>query len=211
MSDAASRGAASSRGPFSIGVIVLGGGAAVGMLFLVVGYLLPTRFEATAERVVDVPSEAVFRYLDSPEGWRDWTTWPEAGLERSGPDRGEGAKLGWNDPELGSGSFTLTRVDAPRRVEYRVEVGGSMRTGGSMLTEGAITLAEEPGGVRVQWRERGDLGRNPLMGWWALSMDRAQSDELVKGLERLEAVAREAWALAAQADSASAAGDPHQH
>lgn len=192
----------SGRGPFSIGVIVLGGGAVLGVLFLVVGYMLPTDFEATAERVVDVSPEAVFRYLDSPEGWRDWTTWPESGLERSGPARGEGARLAWNDPELGTGSFTLTRVTAPERVEYSVEVGGSM------VTEGAVELTEESDGVRIAWRERGNLGRNPLMGWWALSMDRAQSDELVKGLERLETVAREGMALEDQADSATM--DPHQ-
>jgi uncharacterized protein YndB with AHSA1/START domain len=189
------------RGPFSVGVIVLGGGGLLGVLFLVVGYLLPTDFEATAEHVVDVPAEAVFRYLDSPEGWRDWTSWPESGLERSGPARGEGARLAWNDPELGTGSFTLTEVTAPARVAYRVEVGSSM------VTEGAVDLAQEPDGVRVTWRERGNLGRNALMGWWALFMDSAQSEELVKGLERLETVAREGTTLEAQADSA--AGDPH--
>lgn len=196
---------ATGRGPFpfSIGVIVLGGGAVIGILFLAVGYLLPTDFEATAERVVDLPAEAVFRYLDSPEGWRDWTTWPESGLERTGPERGEGARIAWDDPELGSGSFTLTRVAAPRRVEYRVEVGGSM------LTEGSLALTDATGGVRLEWRERGSLGRNPLMGWWSLSMDRAQSNELTKGLERLETVAREGLALEARADSAAA--DPHLH
>ena len=190
--------------PFSIGVKVLGGGALLGSLFLLVGLLLPTDFEAGAERVVDVPAEAVFRYLDSPEGWRDWTTWPESGLERTGPDRGEGATIAWSDAELGSGSLTLTRVVEPERVEYSVEVGGAM------VTEGAIVLVEEADGVRIRWTERGSLGRNPLMGWWALSMERAQSDELAKSLERLEAAAVEGLTLAAPADSAAAA-DAHQH
>ena len=196
-------GSRAGRTPFSIGVIVLGGGGLLGVLFLVVGYLLPTDFEASAERVVDVPAEAVFRFLDSPEGWRDWTTWPESGLERTGPARGEGARLAWDDPELGTGSFTLTRVVAPERVEYRVEVGSSM------LTEGIVELTGTTRGTRVAWRERGHLGRNPLMGWWALSMDRAQSDELAKGLERLETAAQEGVALEAQADSAAV--DPHLH
>jgi uncharacterized protein YndB with AHSA1/START domain len=189
--------------PISLGVKVLGGGALLGILFLLVGWLLPTDFEARAERVVDVPPEALFRYLDSPEGWRDWTTWPESGLERSGPPRGEGASISWDDRELGSGSFTLTRVSEPERVEYRVEVGGAM------LTEGAITLEAEADGARIRWTERGDLGNNPLMGWWALSMERAQSDELAKSLERLEAAAEAGLMLAAP--DAAAAVDPHQH
>ena len=174
-----------SRSPFGIGVKVLGGGAVLGVLFIAVGYLLPTDFEARAERLAGLEAADVFPYLDSPEGWRDWTTWPESGLERTGPARGEGARLAWDDPELGSGSFTLTRVVPSEWVEYRVEVGGAM------LTEGEIRLTQEGGGVRMLWVERGDLGRNPLMGWWGLSMERAQSAELVKGLERLERVAGE--------------------
>jgi uncharacterized protein YndB with AHSA1/START domain len=194
-----------SQSPFSLGTRILAGGALVLALFLLVGYLLPTDWEANAENLAELPAEAVFRFIDSPEGWRDWTTWPESGVERSGPGRGEGARLAWNDPELGSGSFTLTRVVRPERVEYTVDVGASM------LTEGVLTLSEEPGGVRITWRERGNLGQNPLMGYWALSMDRAQSDELVKGLERLAVVAAEGMLLAAPADSTSANGDAHLH
>jgi uncharacterized protein YndB with AHSA1/START domain len=172
-----------SRSPFSIGTRILGGGALLGATFLLLGYLLPSDWDAEAERVVELPAEALFRYLDSPEAWRAWTPWPESGVEHSGPARGQGARLSWDDPELGSGSFTLSRVVPLDRVEYRVEVGSSM------VTEGVITIEDAPGGVRVVWHERGDLGRNPLMGYWALSMNRAQSDELSKGLERLETVA----------------------
>jgi len=179
-----------SRTPLSIGVLVLGGGAVLGVLFIVVGYLLPTDFEARADRVVALPAAVVFRYLDSPEGWQAWTPWPESGVERTGPAHGEGARVSWDDPDLGSGSFTLTRVVPFDRVEYRVEVGRSMRT------EGTLTLTEEGGGVRLDWVERGNLGRNPLMGYWALSMGRAQSEELVKGLERLARAAAEDTAVA---------------
>lgn len=194
-----------SRGPLSIGVVVLGGGALLGVLFIVVGYLLPTDWEARAERLIAHPAQAVFRYVDSPEGWRDWTTWPESGVTRSGPPRGEGATLAWDDAELGSGSFALTRVVPGERVAYRVEVEGTM------LTEGEIALTPEGEGVRVTWLERGNLGRNPLMGWWGLSMERAQSDELAKGLERLEAAAAEGLRLDAPADSVSTRADAHVH
>ena len=69
-------------------------------------------------------------------------------------------------------------------VTYGVEIGD-----GAMLVSGIITLRPESEGVRITWLEEGDLGRNPLMGYWALSMSRAQSDELVKGIERLRKLA----------------------
>ena len=186
-----------SQSPFSFGTKILGGGGLILALLLLLGYLLPASWEAEAELVADLPAEAIFRYLDSPEGWRDWTTWPESGVERSGPGRGEGARLAWDDPELGSGSFTLTRVVASERVEYEVQVGGSM------LTEGVIALTQEPAGVRISWHERGDLGRNPLMGYWALSMDRAQSDELAKSLDRLAAAVSSGYAPSRSARDSS--------
>jgi len=171
--------------PISWAVKVLGAGALLLAGFLVVGWLLPTGWAVEASAVVPAPREAIFRYLDSPEGWRDWTTWPERGLERSGPPRGEGARLAWSDVDLGTGSFTLTAVRAPDLVEYRVEIDG-----GAMHTDGSITLTDEGGGVRVTWRERGDLGtNNPLMGYWGLAMEDAQSEELQKGLERLATLA----------------------
>lgn len=171
-----------STSPFSIGTRILGGGAVLLVGFLLVGFLLPTDWEADAAHVVSASAEDVLPYLDSPEGWQEWTPWPENGVERSGPARGAGARLSWDDPDVGTGSFTLEAAD-PGRVEYSVNVGD-----GAMLSTGVITLTPADGGVRVDWHEEGDLGRNPLMGYWALSMGRAQGEELAKGLERLDSL-----------------------
>jgi uncharacterized protein YndB with AHSA1/START domain len=185
-----------SAAPFNFARKILGSGAVVLALFLLVGYLLPGRWEADASVRVPAEAQAVFRFLDSPEGWRAWTPWPDSGLVRSGPDRGEGATLSWNDPNLGSGSFRIVRVTAPERVDYAVDVGE-----GAMRTEGTVALAPEDGGVRVTWHEEGDLGKSPLMGYWALRMGRAQGAELSKGLDRLSALAVGGAAPGTPADS----------
>lgn len=173
-----------TRATFGPGTIVLGGGAVLLMGFMTVGFLLPSAWEADAEVVVDVPATALMPLLDSPEGWRAWTTWPDSGLTRSGPPRGAGATLAWNDPELGSGAFTIEAASTDRAVTYSVEVAG---VGGAVMrTSGEIRLEERPdGGTLVRWHEEGDLGRNPLMGYWARSMRRVQSAEMAKALDRL--------------------------
>ncbi|MEX2466624.1 MAG: SRPBCC family protein [Gemmatimonadota bacterium] len=169
--------------PFSIGTVVLGSAAVLLLAVLGLGFLLPADWEADASTVVEAPAEEVFAFLDTPEGWRRWTAWPDSGLVRSGPERGAGAEISWDDPEFGSGSFQIVEAVPHERVAYAVAVGN-----GAMRTEGTLTLSEEPGGVEISWHESGDLGRNPLMGYWAFFMDRAQTAELERSLDRLVAV-----------------------
>jgi hypothetical protein len=59
-----------------------------------------------------------------------------------------------------------------------------------------VRLSPEGPGTRIAWREEGDFGRNPLMGYWARFMERAQGTELEKALDRLDALAGEAPAEA---------------
>lgn len=187
------------RGPFGPGTIILGGASLLLVGFLAVGFLLPGTWESAAERRIPGRPSALTPYLDSPEGWRAWTLWPDSGLTRTGPDVGAGATLSWDDPELGAGSFRIDRVDAIGGVSYSVEVEGIGDA--TMRTSGTVTLRPEGDETLVIWREEGDLGRNPLMGYWALSMDAAQSAEMEKGLERLAE-------LVEASDSATSAPSP---
>lgn len=175
------------RGVFGPGTIVLGGGAVLLIGFLALGFLLPGTWTATVESTLAVPTSRLLPYLDAPEGWRAWTTWPDSGLTRSGPERGAGARMAWDDPDVGSGSFTIEAVDPDEGVTYAVEVAGE--AGSPMRTRGSIDLRSEPGRTVVRWTEEGDLGSNPLMGYWALFMERAQSAEMSKSLDHLADVA----------------------
>lgn len=175
------------RGIFGPGTLVLGGGAALLIGFLAVGFLLPGTWAATAEATLPVPAYTLTAYLDSPRGWQEWTPWPDSVSPGPGPDGGAGSSMTWTDPDLGSGSFRIESVDADGGVRYVVEVEGA---GGSpMRTRGAITLTPTGDSTRVSWREEGDLGSNPLMGFWAIFMERAQGTEMQKSLDRLAEVA----------------------
>jgi hypothetical protein len=159
--------------------------AAFGALVLGVGVALPGTWSAERSTVVGAPPDSVFAWIEAPRRWDRWTPW--GGLEStfSGPDRGAGATRSWDDPFMGEGTFTITASERPRRLEYRVEVED-----GAMVTRGAFTLdAAGPASTRVTWRESGDFGWNPLMGYAALNMDRIQGTELERGLVRLRLLA----------------------
>lgn len=167
--------------PGTLAIVVLGGGALLLIVFLAIGYLLPARWEASASTTLAAQPADVFAYLDAPGGWRRWTPWPDSGLVAEGPRRGPGAAMRWTDPELGSGVFRITETEAPVLVRYRVEVRG-----GRMVTEGSVRLTPAPDGATVvQWSERSDFGRNPLMGYMARFLPRGQRAEMEKDLARL--------------------------
>ncbi len=172
--------------PFGPGTIFLGGGALLLFALLGIGLLLPTQWEASASARLRAAPENVMAFVDSPEGWQSWTTWPDSGLTREGPVNGPGASISWNDRELGSGTFRIETVHSNESVTYSVHVAGA--GGAVMETTGSLNIARDGNSVLLEWQERGDLGRNPLMGYWALSMERAQSAELSKGLDRLAAL-----------------------
>lgn len=159
---------------------VLGALAGLLVLFTVGGVLLPGTWAVERSRTVEAPAEAIFPYLDSPARWDAWTPWEEMESTFEGPRRGEGATRRWADDVYGTGTFTIVGSTEPRRVRYRVTVED-----GAMRTDGELVLEPAGDSTVVTWRENGDFGWNPLMGYVALTMDRRQGEQLEGGLRRL--------------------------
>jgi hypothetical protein len=159
---------------------VLWGAIGLLVLALVVGLALPGRWEVERSATLPAPPGEVFRWMDDPRRWDDWAPLGNVRPTFSGPERGAGATRSWDDPEVGDGVFTIVSSEADRAVSYRVEVQE-----GRMVTEGTLSLEPEGAGTRVVWRERGDFGRNPLLGYMARSMDRLQGAQMVAALARL--------------------------
>ncbi len=147
---------------------------------LLVGLVLPGTWEVERSLDIPAPPAGVFAYVNDVSLWDAWTDWPQASGERPGPSVGVGAQRRWDDPEFGDGVFTIVESVATERVRYRVEVEA-----GSMITNGTIELDPIADGTRVTWRETGDFGWNPILGYVARAMDRLQGREMELGLERL--------------------------
>ena len=150
------------------------------VLFIVVGLVLPRSVEVTRTVTVAAPLETVFPLLDDLEAWTRWTPWGDVESQIEGVARGAGATRVWDDPNLGSGTLTLTEVVPLESVHYQAEVDGGLTFTG--------TLAVEPGsgGTSVQWTESVSWGLNPLMGWTGLTLAEAQGRQLEQTLSRLK-------------------------
>ena len=173
-------GRANAQFAFSFPLKVLATVSGLLMLALVVGWLLPGRWQVERDALVDASPAVVFGWLEDARRWGDWAPLGDVEASFSGPERGPGATRSWDHPELGDGVFTIVATDPDREVRYRVRVER-----GSLVTEGTFRLEPEGEGTRVTWQESGDFGRNPLFGFLAPSMDRMQGAQMEGALARL--------------------------
>jgi len=163
-----------------LGARIFGVLSGVFLLYLLVGLLLPGRWEAEGDTVLPVPPSTVFPFVNRMDRFVLWNHMPESGSEFLGPAQGVGAGLHWDDPQYGEGRVQILVSEADQLVEYEVLVEG-----GSLRIHGAFFLSPEGGGTRLRWSERGDFGWNPLMGYAARGMAAAQSEAMRSSLEVL--------------------------
>jgi len=161
---------------------VFGGIGTVLVALLLIGFILPGTWSAEASIQIEAAPTEVFPFLNDLSRWDRWTNWGDIESELSDPPHSAGASRSWDDPNFGSGSVTITSSVAPTLVRYEVEVDG-----GASVT-GELRIEALEGGSRVIWREEGDLGRNPLMGYVARNMPKSQGVQLVEGLEKLRQI-----------------------
>jgi len=160
-------------------VPIFGGISVLLVTVLAIGMALPSSWEA--EQTVDLPHAAadLFPLLEDLAAWDAWTVWSEFESIVSDPSRGVGATRSWDDRNYGAGQIRLTEVREGLRVSYRVELDGGT------WVEGEISLAEHHGGTEVTWKESGDFGWNPLMGYWARRLPESQKAQMLDSLIRL--------------------------
>ncbi len=158
---------------------VFGGIAAVLVTLMLIGVVLPGTWTAEASIQIEAAPAEVFPFLNDLSRWDMWTNWGEIDSELSDPSRGVGASRVWDDPNFGSGSVTITGSGPPTFVRYEVEVEGGASVTGELRIQ---ALGEKS---RVTWREEGDFGRNPLMGYVARGMSESQGTQMAEGLEKL--------------------------
>jgi len=163
-----------------LGARIFGVLAAILILYLVVGLILPGSWQASAEIDLPAPPSVVFPYLDHIDQWTRWTPMPSSGAESFGPDSGEGAGLQWKDPQYGTGRMEILTTQGDTLMEYRVAIeDGTLEISGTLHVQGLGS------GSHLVWEEEGDFGWNPLMGYAARGMGRSQSAAMRASLEKL--------------------------
>jgi hypothetical protein len=101
--------------------------AIVAVLFTVIGFILPSsrQLEHSVETNRKMP--IVFDTLNSVRRFKDWNPAvagdPDIKISLSGPESGVGAKVSWDSAQkaLGQGSWTISKSEPGKLVEYAIE------------------------------------------------------------------------------------------
>src|SRR5687768_16137163 len=92
--------------------------AALVVIFVGGGYLLPSEVTVQRQTVINAPPEMGFALVGGYKRFNEWSPWaeldPKTVYTFEGPESGAGAKMTWasNDPNVGAGSQTIT-ADVP--------------------------------------------------------------------------------------------------
>jgi uncharacterized protein YndB with AHSA1/START domain len=162
--------------------------AALVVIFVGGGYLLPDEVNLQRQTVINAPPEKVFALVGGYKRFNEWSPWaeldPTTVYTFEGPEAGVGAKMSWasNDPNVGAGSQTITEHVANSHVAVDLDFGamGKSQAYWDLQPEGTGTLAT--------WGFKMKL--DGLMDrWFGLLMDRFIGPDYDKGLAKLKALA----------------------
>jgi uncharacterized protein YndB with AHSA1/START domain len=156
-------------------------------VFLVGAALIDPRYRVERSIVVDAPPAKIYPLISAPREWLRWTVWNERepGMKTSfaGPPSGQGARWEWEGKD-GKGLMEFTAAEPDKSIAYRL---GFVEM--NMFSTGALTLTPQGNATRVSWSNEGDMGRNPVMRWFAPFMDGMMAPDFEAGLAKLKSLA----------------------
>jgi uncharacterized protein YndB with AHSA1/START domain len=157
------------------------------LMLLIIGLLLPSKYEISRSRDIAAPAEKIFPLIVTPKQWTTWSTWqqrdPKMVIAYKGAESGKGAAWSWISKQEGSGGMTFFTAEPNKLAEYEMQFQGW-----SSKALGRFTLEPATDGkaVKVTWSMSGDLGANPISRYFGLLMDKFVGPEFEQGLVNLE-------------------------
>ena len=166
-----------------VGILLLGVG------FIAGAYALPGSIAAQRSIGIAASPDKVFAIVVDLRRGREFSPWaeidPDAQFTFEGAEIGVGQKMSWHStqPDIGTGSMTVTEYDPDRRMTAALDLGdmGKATTYFDLVAEGT--------GTKVTWGFSAML-QNPLERWMCalLDFDAIIGKDYEQGLVKLKRV-----------------------
>lgn len=164
--------------------------AALAVVLVVVGFMLPQQRHIERSITVDAMKDTVFNQVNNLQNFNNWSPWsdidPNTTYTFTGPQSGVGATMAWDSqmPEVGSGTYKIVESNYPNVVKFEMKFGREQ-----MPAESAFNLEEiSYDQTRVTWSLDVDFGNNLIGRYLGLMMDGAVGPQYEKGLKNLQKI-----------------------
>lgn len=163
--------------------------AIVAALFLLVAIFLPSERNLTESVETNRKMTIVYDTLNSLRRFKDWNPLPlrdpKVDLKLSGPDSGVGARLDYTStvPQIGSGSWELTKSDPNKQLVYALE--NEQRGSNKTMTFDLEPTGRSGRNVEITQSYHVDYGWNILGRYAGLYVSRNVGDDIKLGLQRI--------------------------
>lgn len=165
---------------FGIGLVALF------LIFLTIGFLLPSEVHVEKSVMIDAPIDLVYEQVNDLRNWEKWSPYkkmdPLLEMSFSNPPTGAKAYYKWQSelPELGNGRLTITEATPNERIVTAV----AMEDWGD--ARGEFTFTPKKGDVEVTWAMDANMGKNPFTKFGGLFMRSAMKKQFKDGLDAMK-------------------------
>jgi hypothetical protein len=176
-------------------------GALLGVLVLAIGagYLLPSQVHVERDIVINAEPQSIFALVSDFHTWDAWSPWakldPNATMQISGSGVGQTMTWSSENPQVGTGSQTIIRLEEPQTLVTHLDFGDNG------VADAAFKLIPTDGQTRVVWsldtdmREGVPVLKQPLSTYFGFAMDAMMGKDYETGLQNLKAIAESENAL----------------
>ena len=166
--------------------IVIGfAGLIIGLL--IIGLFLPKQYNVERSIFINAEPQHIYTDVVDLREWKNWGVWfkrdPNMVLHYSGPDRAIGMRSTWESDTEGNGEMEITHLEFNKKVVYSLYFPEF-----DMGSVGEIELEPTPDGTLVTWRDKGEVGNNPIDRYFVLIMDELIGPDFEMGLENLKTI-----------------------
>ena len=167
---------------------VFGSVASLILLFLLVSFLLPSRFRIERSITINQPVDSVYKQVIDLRKWQQWSPWSFEDTESVNSYAGlfgtPGSRWIWNGKKSGYGQLEITNVVAGNKIitDMKIFEPESLSLSGSWHFE-----EKNSHSTQVTWVNQGKLGY-PFDRWAGLFMERKLGGDYERGLSNLKSV-----------------------
>ena len=160
------------------------------VVFFLVGFLLPEKFEITRTVTVNAPAEYSFEEINSLENWNRWSYWntldTTMAITYGEKKAGEGGWYSWNSEEMGTGKLVIRESVPFKSVKADLFFMGDTTN----ASEAWYDFEPEGDQTKVTMKFATSFGYNPIMRWMGVTMFPSEMDKaFTHNLQKIKEIA----------------------